>query len=421
MRTPFIALLPAATLVACAHTSIAQEPAPTAERSANFVVVGDTGYIPSYERYDDDEGPKKTIGDYMALMEEEWLERNATLEGFRPTPWVFETALGGYMEASGMWPIAWAADEICQRKDCDFAAMVGDNIYPDGATLGADGISDARRFYDMLDRPYGQLGHGKDGFTIYTMLGNHDWHISREASIAQMEYLQQHPNFTMPNFFYSAVPEGQEGFIEIFVIDTEMLLASTEVHEDNLDDEGNEVRTGEMDTWPDFVKPLTDDEKRMVEWLETSLAESDAQWKIVLGHHAIWSGGGSKFEKAHALRALYMDTLCEHADVYISGDDHMTEVYSDACGSDTRPPLPALVSGAGSKYRPLHPKFHSKQLENNPGLTNYYSRGSDWGFLHLEVTGNELTVNIYSTGIGMEGRPIDEGSVTFERRSHLKD
>ncbi len=407
-------------LAACAHADLAvsQNSVPeAAQRSASFVVVGDTVYIPSYERYDDDEGPMKTIGEYMALMQEDWLERNPDMTGFRPTPWVYESALGGYMEQSGMWPVARAADEVCKTTGCDFATMVGDNIYPDGATLGADGISDERRFFDMLDRPYGKLGEGVENFTIYTMMGNHDWHISRAGTEAQLAYLQQHPNFTMPGYFYSAEPAGMEGFLEIFVIDTEMLLASTTVYEDNLDSEGREARTGELDEWPEFVAPQTEAEKNMVGWLKEALATSDAHWKIVIGHHAVWSGGGSKFEKAHALRALYMDALCEHADAYISGDDHMTEVYSDSCNMTNRPELPTLVSGAGSKYRPLHVKFHANQLANNPNLKNYYSRGSDWGFLKLDLSEDELTVNIYSTATDMEGRPIDEGQVVFKHRS----
>ncbi|MAK62829.1 MAG: serine/threonine protein phosphatase [Ponticaulis sp.] len=421
MRRSLLSLASVMALAACttAGPATGQESADSPSRSASFVVVGDTGYIPSYERFDDDEGPMKTIGEYMALMQEDWLERNPDMEGFRPTPWVFESALGSYMEASGMWPVARAADEICRRDGCDFAAMVGDNIYPDGATLGADGISDERRFQDMLNAPYGKLGEGVENFTIYTMMGNHDWHISRAATEAQLKYLQDHPNFTMPDYFYSAVPAGMDGFVEIFVIDTEMLLASTTVYEDNLDSQGREARTEELDTWPDFVAPQTEAEKNMVGWLRDSLAASDAKWKIVMGHHAVWSGGGSKFEKAHSLRALYMDALCDYADVYISGDDHMTEVYSDTCNMDDRPELPTLVAGAGSKYRPLHKLFHANQLANNPNLKNYYSRGSDWGFLKLDLTEDQLLVNIYSAGTDMEGRPIDEGQVSFERRSQF--
>ena len=410
--------LGALSLAACAHSG----PANADGRSASFAVVGDTGYIPSYERYDEDEMPQRTLSDYLAAQANDWLERNPDMTGFRPTPWVFESALGGYTDASGMYPVAFAADEVCRTLGCDFATMVGDNIYPDGATLGADGISDERRFYDMLDRPYGKLGEGVEDFTIYALMGNHDWRVSREATVAQMAYFQQHPNFTMPDFFYRAVPAGMEGFVEIFVIDTEMLLASTEVHKDTLDAEGREIRTGEMEEWDDHIKPATEGEKRMVEWLEESLKASDAHWKIVIGHHAVWSGGGSKYEKANSLRALYMSSVCKYADAYVSGDDHMMEVYTDDCRSEGvsgAPVLPALVSGAGSKYRPLHPKFMANQLAANPGLTNPFSMGPVWGFMHIGLDEEDMTVRVYSTPEDMSGRPVQETALTFKRRSHL--
>ena len=48
-------------------------------------------------------------------------------------------ANGGYVPASGMMPVARAMRAYCQTTRCDAGMMLGDNIYPDGATLGADG------------------------------------------------------------------------------------------------------------------------------------------------------------------------------------------------------------------------------------------------------------------------------------------
>ncbi|MFN3312121.1 MAG: metallophosphoesterase [Hyphomonas sp.] len=418
MHKTFTALAMAMLLGACATTSPAA--AQSEPRTARIAVIGDTGYIPSYEPRRDDKLPPRTLSAYYAEQAEDWLKRNPSLEGFTPAPPVFETALGGFMPQSGLWPVAMAADEICKSEGCDFAVLLGDNLYPDGATLGADGVSDERRFEDMLDRPFGKLGEGTENFSIYTMIGNHDWRISREATFAQVEYLDQHPNFTMPNIFYKATPPGFEGFVDIFVIDTEMLLASTTVYEDILDADGREARDeNEVETRADHYLPANDAERDMVGWLERELAASTARWKIVAGHHALWSGGGTKFEKAHALRAMLMPALCAHADAYLAGDDHILEAYTDDCSAVTgtaRTPLPMLVSGAGAKWRPLHAQFMVHQNANYPQLKNLWSKGPVWGFMHLELTEDMMTTKILSTPADMSGRPIVETVLHFPHR-----
>ncbi|HRO28597.1 MAG TPA: metallophosphoesterase [Luteimonas sp.] len=392
-------------------------------RAPSFVVFGDSGYIPSYYELDDDEPPMRTIGEYMAIEVEEWLERNPSLEGFTPTPWTFETAMGSYFQASGMYPVAWAMDEYCRTWNCDFAVMLGDNIYPDGATLGADGISDERRFRQMLDQPFGAFGAGTPGFTIYSMLGNHDWRTSREAVYAQMRYLQQHPNFHMPALFYRVIPPGFEGQVEMFVIDTEVLLAGTTVRKDELDEEGNELDTGRLEEWDPHIKPANAAERNMVAWLEGALRDSTAKWKIVLGHHPLWSGAGSKYEKARALRALFLPVLCRHADAYFAGDDHTMEVYTDDCsgpdglGKAIDQPVPLLVSGAAAKYRPLHPKFMAQQVANNPQMRNLWSKGTTWGFMHVSIEEDTMTVRTLTTPGDFSGRPVLEVEHSFPHRS----
>jgi len=391
-----------------------------ARRPASIVIFGDSGYIPSYERLDADEPPLRSLGGYLAAEARDWLERNPTLDGFTPTPWTFESALGSYIAASGLYPVAWAMDETCRNAGCDFGVMLGDNIYPDGATLGTDGIDDQRRFGDMLDNPFGRLGAGTPDFAIYAMLGNHDWKHSREGALAQVQYLQQHPNFRMPGLFYRVVPPGFDGEVELFVVDTEMLLASTRVAKDRLDEQGNELQTDEVEVWDAHIRPRTTEEREMAQWLSRSLAASTARWKLVFGHHALWSGGGSKYEKARSLRRLLLPALCRYADAYFAGDDHMLEVYTDDCKAvDGAPvaPLPLLVSGAAGKYRPLHPAFMTQQAGNNPQVRNLWSKGSTWGFMWARLDGDTLQLRAFSTPADLSGRPVLEAQFEFPRRS----
>lgn len=410
----------AGMLAGCAALAVQPVGAYAQDSEIGFALIGDTGYIPAYEEAEEGDAPFATLSEYLAAEAKDWLKRNPDMTGFTPTPWTFDSALGGYTAASGLYPVARAASEVCGKKGCRFGVMLGDNIYPDGATLGADGISDARRFQDMLDKPYGKFGAGTPNFTIFAMLGNHDWRTSREGAMAQMRYLQSHPNFTMPGFFYSARPKGLENEVEIFVIDTEMLLASTTVHKDNLDSEGREARTGKLEVWKDHIKPQTRAERGMVAWLEEALSKSTARWKLVFGHHALWSGGGTKFEKARSLRALLMPALCRHADAYMAGDDHMMEAYTDDCSSvegALAKPLPMLVSGAGGKYRPLNPRFMAHQNAANPQMRNLWSKGSVWGFMHIGLKDDRLTAEIFTTPEDMSGRPIPETTLSFDRRS----
>ncbi|WP_137680337.1 metallophosphoesterase [Aurantiacibacter suaedae] len=420
MRPPLAALAATLSLSAAAPALAQGDSGEQREYDVAFVAIGDTGYIPAYDQLDEDDERFRTLGAYLGNEASDWLEHNRDLSQFRPTPWQFEPAIGGFVPASGMYPVAMAAAEVCAHEGCDFGAILGDNIYPDGATLGADGISDERRFREMLDQPYGKFGAGTPGFTLYAMMGNHDWHISREATDAQLAYLQAHPNFTMPDLFYSAVPAGMEGELEIFVIDTEMLLAGTEVRKDALDADGNELQDGGLDEWPDYVRASNAEEANMVGWLTEALAASQAKWKIVMGHHALWSSGGSKYEKARSLRRLLLDPICRYADAYIAGDDHLIEAYSDDCslvaGAPSEP-VPMFVSGAGSKYRQQHVPFAEQQIANNPQMRNLFSRGSTWGFLHVGIAGDELVSTLYSTPADQSGRPVEEARFTFPHRS----
>jgi len=86
--------------------------------------------------------------------------------------------------------VSQAMKDYCRdQMKCDFAVMLGDNIYPSGATLGADGRDDDQRFHDTLSEPFGNIVADDDNFLSYVTLGNHDWETSRAGGFAQIDFL----------------------------------------------------------------------------------------------------------------------------------------------------------------------------------------------------------------------------------------
>lgn len=407
----------AALLAACAAGSNARAPASESE-ATSILLFGDTGY--DYDWLDQDDYDDAFTGREFVIDElDDWIEDKRPIEDFRIPPMHYAEQTGGYVMASGLWPVSDAVRRWCAPDErCKFAVMLGDNIYPSGATLGADGRDDNQRFDELMYQPYKALQDQDPNFVIYPVLGNHDWETSRAGALLQVDYLQQSPLFHMDGLFYrvKATPD-----IEIFAIDTTVLLAGETVYEDALADDGSPVDTGVVDADIPWAKP-EGDETRMVAWLEQALAESDARWKLVIGHHPLWSSSGTKQEQAIVLRRLLVPALCRYADAYISGHDHTLEVHSDDCreagdGYRNIPPLLQVVSGAAGKQRPIHTPFMAWQDKAYPQKTSHFVEGLIWGFAELVLAGDSATVHVVTT-------PPEEGdelrakfSKTFARRS----
>lgn len=382
-----------------------------------FLAVGDTGY--HYDYLD----PDDIAADPAAFIEMEradWLEDRRVPGEFTPPP-THVLPNGGVVAASGLAPVAAAMREYCGTHDCRFATMLGDNIYPEGATAGADGIDDAGRFRAVFEEPYGRFGELAPGFRLYAVLGNHDWKTSRAGAEAQLRHLERTPPFYMNGYFYRAVPPGMQGLVEIFAIDTELLLAGVTVPETEVDWDGSEILLPEIDEASPAAMTQTDAERGMLAWLERALASSTARWKIVIGHHPLWSTAGSKFAQARALRGLILPTLCRHADMYLAGHEHTLELHLDDCtralpGAQVAPLL-QVVSGAGAKQRPSNRLFTAKQQAGNPELRSLHSQGMVWGFAHLTLDGERATVRVVTTPDDGSGKPVETFHYSVARRS----
>jgi 3',5'-cyclic AMP phosphodiesterase CpdA len=407
-----------AVLSGCATT---QRPTtPASHEPVTLLAFGDHGYDLDYLEAKDRE-PARTLDEALALEREEWIEDKRPPAEFTPPALVRLPSTGGYVPASGMMHVARAMTSWCRTTRCDAAVMLGDNIYPNGPTGGADGVDDAKRFNDILLTPFKNFGTFAKDFRIYATLGNHDWRTSREAAMSEVRYFETTPPFYMDGIAYRVKPPAGKGNVEIFVVDTTVLLAGTTVYEDALADDGSELPPTKLEVAKAWIKPQTAEERGMVEWLERSLRESGARWKIVIGHHPLWSSAGSKFEEAKAMRRLLLPTVCRLADMYLAGHEHTLEVHTDSCDKAVPgarlPPLPQIVSGAAAKHRPLNSWFMGHQARNSPELTTYYSKGVIWGFVHLTLNADEAVVRLITTPNDGSGGTVLEHTQVFARRS----
>eukprot|EP00487_Bulimina_marginata_P008985 TRINITY_DN331_c0_g1_i3.p1 TRINITY_DN331_c0_g1~~TRINITY_DN331_c0_g1_i3.p1 ORF type:complete len:244 (-),score=79.92 TRINITY_DN331_c0_g1_i3:4-735(-) len=135
--------------------------------------------------------------------------------------------------------------------------------------------------------------------------------------------------------------------------------------------------------------PHHGEDLKQLNWLKEGLKTSTAKWKIVYGHHVLWSIGGTKYAEAHVLKKLLLPSLCQYADAYIAGHEHDLELLTDDCSvatpQITRPKLPLIISGAAAKMRGKHTPFAEQQAKRYPQYELLWSKSFTWGFAHTHV------------------------------------
>jgi tartrate-resistant acid phosphatase type 5 len=187
----------------------------------------------------------------------------------------------------------WAA-----ANGLDDVVSVGDNFYPHGV----DDVDDGK-FEDVFEEVY---DHAALQVPFILALGNHDHEGNPDA---QVEYSRKNPRWVMPARRFDVVRTLADGTrIHFFIIDTTSLR--------------HEVQPGQL------------------QWLDEALAASDARWKIVVGHHPIYSHS-SRGDSARLIARLEPILVARGVDLYLAGHDHVLELRRPIHG------VHHLLSGAG--------------------------------------------------------------------------
>lgn len=236
--------------------------------------------------------------------------------------------------------VAKAMQKLHQDQPFDFGITLGDNFYPAGLN------SPTRpEWKSHWEKPYGPLG-----FRIYASLGNHDYY-DPASPIAEALYSQLSPSKTwcLPRAYYTFTA----GPVQFFVLDTDSIVRAD-------------------------PKPPT----LQREWLTQQIKSSKSPWKVVYGHHPIYSTG--KYGDTSAMVKYILPYLKENkVDVYIAGHDHNMQHLKPEGG------VHFFISGAGG--RPPYP------LGCDPLERRVWADGKTSGFSVLEADSQSLTVSFYDT------------------------
>lgn len=231
------------------------------------------------------------------------------------------------------YAVAEAMTRYHRQNPYDLAILAGDNIYNFG---------EIEKISAVFEQPYQSLL--KQGVKFQACLGNHD--IVTGNGDSQVSY----PGFNMQGRYYTF----RRDRVQFFALDT----------------------NGNAD-W-----------EAQLAWLEKELSLSDAPWKVVFGHHQIYSSG------AYGVNQPFIKTLTPlfqkyGAQLYINGHDHNYERTRSINGTTY------LICGAGAGTRPV----------GRSEWTEYSA--STLSFAAFDVYADRMVVS----GIGTDGRVFDRGVI----------
>jgi acid phosphatase len=134
---------------------------------------------------------------------------------------------------------------------------------------------------------------------------------------------------------------------------------------------------------PHMAAVLTQDVPAQLAWLDHALATSTAPWKLVVGHHPIYSAGlGHGSEKD--LIKIFLPILQKHkVQAYFAGHDH--DLQHLQTGN-----LNLILSGGGSEHRPVFTIPESKFGRSSSGFAVASLRAHEMQVQYIDDKGRLL-------------------------------
>jgi len=255
-----------------------------------------------------------------------------------------------------------------------FALLVGDNFY----SSGIQGDESSWRFNATFENAFPE-SHEELRIPFYAVAGNHDHKGNVSAQIA---YAQHSSRWTFDDIWYTFTEEADGVSTQIVYIDTVTLAGMS------YEDESTGMFV------EDEYHPIQLHADAQLEWLESTLNASTADYLWISGHYPIYShcSHGPNLKLQSSVLPLMRKY---RATGYIAGHDHCSSYYFDEG-------MAHVLAGAGMEccYQP-------KNLDNhaNPGQPLFrmdllQNRDDTGGFASYTVSASNTTIRFHAANGG---------------------
>jgi phosphodiesterase/alkaline phosphatase D-like protein len=250
----------------------------------------------------------------------------------------------GWYGQTDQMKVAAAMEKVGAECAYDFIVSTGDNFYDSGVDSVGDVLWDLS-FENVYTGAHLQC-------PWYVILGNHDY---RGAPSAEIAYSNNSTRWRLPSKYYrEQFNFGVGETLDIFFMDSNP-------YQKDLLSAGN--------AYPELNSIDTVYQNG---WAEDGLRSSTANWKLVFGHHPLYTCGMRKTQPQYMRKfeGLFNET---HVDAYICGHEHDLQVHKPT-GTVTY-----FVSGGGGSKRPIQSPFEFTRFAH-----------SSLGFMVVEILNAEL-------------------------------
>jgi len=248
-------------------------------------------------------------------------------------------------------PVAAQMGTIAKQASVDFIVATGDNFYPKGVASTQDPLW--KYSYEDIYTDFSLQ------WDWHPVLGNHDYGAKPQA---QVEYSKISRRWQMPARYYTKTFDVQgdstQKLLMVF-IDTCPLIPGYY---------NNHHAVRDQDSTAQKI------------WLEKVLSNPNPniKWKMVVGHHPMYTGGGrTENHDTRAIRRTVQPLLVKYkVDAYLAGHEHSLQHIGPVQGVNH------FISGAASERTPARM------------LPMSQFAASEYGFMLFSVTKDKALVQV---------------------------